>query len=117
MAKDIDIFTPPNKIEYYFRQLAQEIMNDSFLVDKDKASISKKIARYLGLINMIHPFPDGNGRTQRIFLTLLARRVNYDLEWSKVHSWENMVTAQNVHRNGDYTGLELMINRILIAPK
>ena len=58
---------------------------------------------------MLHPFPDGNGRTQRAFLRQLALNAGYSLNWELVHSWENVVTAQNVHRNADYSGMERML--------
>ena len=35
-------------------------------------NISKKLAVILDSVNFLHPFRDGNGRTQREFLRLLA---------------------------------------------
>ena len=34
--------------------------------------------------NYLHPFREGNGRTQRVFLTQLVRNAGYDLNWSEV---------------------------------
>ena len=34
--------------------------------------------------NDLHPFREGNGRTQRIFLSQLIRHAGYDLNWSEV---------------------------------
>ena len=34
--------------------------------------MSERLAYYLGEINMIHPFREGNGRTQRIYIEQLA---------------------------------------------
>ena len=33
-------------------------------------------------LNMLHPFRDGNGRTQRLFFTLLIRRAGYDISFA-----------------------------------
>lgn len=33
-------------------------------------------------INMLHPFREGNGRTQRLFFTLLIRRAGYDISFA-----------------------------------
>ena len=55
---------------------------------------------------MLHPFPDGN---ERAFLRQLTLNAGYSLNWELVHSWENVVTAQNVHRNADYSGMERML--------
>ena len=34
--------------------------------------------------NDLHPFREGNGRTQRAFLTQLIRSSGYDIHWSEV---------------------------------
>ena len=38
----------------------------------------------LGRINHIHPFREGNGRTQREYLDALTRRAGFVLEWGGV---------------------------------
>jgi cell filamentation protein len=38
----------------------------------NKEILAKKLAEILDNINFLHPFRDGNGRTQREFLRLLA---------------------------------------------
>ena len=114
MKIDIDIFTPPNEIEHYAEQIAKEIKNDGYLRNTTSREILvQRVARYLGLLGMLHPFPEGNGRTQRAFVWQLTLNAGYTLDWSIVHSWENMATAQNVHRYQDYSGMENMIKRIL----
>ncbi len=47
---------------------------------------------YLGEINALHPFREGNGRAQRMFLLFLARAAGYDLRWNQV-TQERMVQA------------------------
>lgn len=33
-------------------------------------------------MNMLHPFREGNGRTQRLFFTLLFRRLGYQIDFA-----------------------------------
>lgn len=33
---------------------------------------------------MLHPFREGNGRSQRLFISDLARENGYDLEWENI---------------------------------
>lgn len=113
MKIDIDIFTPPDEIEYWAAQIALEIKQNGYLLNQSRESVVIKVARYLGLLGMLHPFPEGNGRTQRAFLWQLTLAAGYTLKWERVHSWENRVTAQNVHRRDDFSGMERMIDRIL----
>ena len=46
---------------------------------KDKARLSHKLAEILDNINYLHPFREGNGRTQREFLRLLAKEKGLSL--------------------------------------
>ena len=46
---------------------------------KDKARLTHKLAEILDNINYLHPFREGNGRTQREFLRLLAKEKGLSL--------------------------------------
>lgn len=37
-------------------------------------------------LNMLHPFREGNGRTLRLFITLLVRNAGYNLNFSECDS-------------------------------
>ena len=45
----------------------------------DKAKLAHKLAEILDNINYLHPFREGNGRTQREFLRLLAKEKDLSL--------------------------------------
>ena len=45
----------------------------------DKSSLSIKLAEILDAVNYLHPFREGNGRTQREFLRILAREKGWTL--------------------------------------
>ncbi len=38
----------------------------------------------MGEINIIHPFREGNGRTQREYFRCLAQEVGFNLDWDAV---------------------------------
>ena len=44
----------------------------------------EKVADFYHTINMLHPFREGNGRTQRVFFTQWIRSLGYDLDLSSV---------------------------------
>ena len=68
-----------------------------------------RAAYYLGELNALHPFREGNGRTQRSFLSLLARAVGYDLAWERVAA-DQMIEAsiQSLFR-ADNSGFERIL--------
>lgn len=54
---------------------------------------SKRLAYYLGEINMIHPFREGNGRTQRIYIEQLClNNGRFEIDFTDV-SKEEMIAA------------------------
>lgn len=63
------------------------------------------LAKLLNHINFFQPFPEGNGRAQRIFLSLLAKQCGYDLSWDLVQPWEMV----EVCRQGYMLNLDPMI--------
>jgi cell filamentation protein len=47
---------------------------------EEQTALAKKLAEILDTVNELHPFREGNGRTQREFLRLLAQEKGYLLE-------------------------------------
>jgi cell filamentation protein len=45
----------------------------------DKEKLAKKLAEILDNVNFLHLFREGNGRTQREFMRLLAKEKRYTL--------------------------------------
>lgn len=62
-------------------------------------------AYYLGDINAIHPFREGNGRTQREFIRELGSHNGGEIDWTQVSS-EQMIEASRRSLRVDNSGLE-----------
>jgi cell filamentation protein len=50
----------------------------------DAATFARKAAHFLAELNAIHPFREGNGRTQLSFLTILAERAGHPLAMERL---------------------------------
>ncbi len=61
-----------------------ELKKEAYLSLLNQEDIAKRLAYYLGELNAIHPFREGNGRTQRIFIMELAAKNGYILDLSNV---------------------------------
>jgi len=59
--------------------------------EKDKSEIAKHLATILDDLNHFHPFREGNGRTQRLAIELLAKEKGYDLNLNPPDN-QNMYT-------------------------
>lgn len=53
----------------------------------------KRIAEFYNDVNYIHPFREGNGRTQRIYFTQLIRHYGYDINFADVDTDEFMIAT------------------------
>jgi cell filamentation protein len=63
-----------------FSKLAEE----RYLAGLSPAAFSERVAYYLGELNALHPFREGNGRAQREFVSHLAIRNGYYIAWENV---------------------------------
>lgn len=92
IAKNDTVFLPHPEIvqaaDVLFGQVSRELSG----VDVDAATFCVVMARLLGRLNHIHPFREGNGRTQRELLNAMARERGWWFDWSG-HSQQAMKLA------------------------
>lgn len=94
LQKDLDspAFTSPKLIEKYVHQIFTDLKEKNNLQNLDKDSFSKEAAHLFGHINNLHPFREGNGRTQRIFIEEVAKQAGYEIDFSQTTK-ERMIQA------------------------
>ena len=51
---------------------------------RPRIELVKEIAELYHSLNMLHPFREGNGRTERLFFTLLIRRAGYAFSFAGI---------------------------------
>lgn len=73
ISKDGKQFFPTNHFDNAFRYINQLIKEFKKIPKDNKKSLAEKLAEILDNVNYLHPFREGNGRTQREFLRLLAK--------------------------------------------
>ena len=78
-------------IESYANIIFQKLKQENFLIDSNNAPI--RLAYYLSEINVLHPFREGNGRTQRLFIEYLANVAGYEVDFSDVTAHEMIVAS------------------------
>ena len=59
-------------------------ISKGYLININRTEFAKRISELYHDINMLHPFREGNGRTQRIFFAQLIRHYGYDIDFSKI---------------------------------
>lgn len=84
LTKDASTFCYPEHIAREMRRLFDWLAEQSYLRDRDVATFSRDTAHFLAELNAIHPFREGNGRTQLTFLALLSDRAGHPLDLDKL---------------------------------
>jgi cell filamentation protein len=112
--RTIDIGKGGNRFAHYghiesaaaaiFTQLA----NEKHLAGLGPADFSARAAYYLGEPNALHPFREGNGRTQREFLSHLAQVNGFYIAWENL-SQADMLAAAIQSFHGDASKLATLI--------
>lgn len=66
------------------RPIFEKLAKERYLKGLDAAAFGERAAYYLGEINALHPFREGNGRAQREFVNHLARANGYVIDWTGI---------------------------------
>lgn len=88
-----------------------KIQKENFLRGLDRKEFIDRTAFFFGEINALHPFREGNGRTQREYFRELALCSGYRIDFSKVTE-EEMISVSIDSFIRDYNKLRGMLERI-----
>ena len=98
-------------IEPELDRLLNKLKEENFLKGLSKKELAKRLAYYLSELNVLHPFREGNGRTNREFIRQLALENGYILNLKNV-SPEDVLNA-SIKSVVDTTDLEKIIDEML----
>ena len=102
LIKGDSIFCRAMFIETMAADIHSKLKTDNFLRGLEKAEFIEKLAFYMGEINALHPFREGNGRTQRLYFEFLCLKAGYELDFTKTQK-ETLVKADISAFNRDYS--------------
>ena len=108
ISKDGSAFSYPENIDREMRKLFQWLRAKRYLKGLSREQFAAGAARFLSELNAIHPFREGNGRTQTTFLTLLAEQAGHPLDLTKLDP-EEFLAAMIASFKGNDVALERQI--------
>ncbi len=82
MSKQGTSFCRVENLEEIGNAIFQWLRKHKELRGMKRERFVKELADLYHRINMLHPFREGNGRTQRLFFTLLIRRAGYEIDFA-----------------------------------
>ena len=97
---DGKLFLPGDMIPHALAALDEHLKASDYLRNLPANEFIKKAGDLLVRINNIHPFREGNGRTQRAFLETIGRQAGHELDFEAI-SGERMVVASIAGHDAD----------------
>lgn len=101
----------------YIQGQAEEIFGllavENLLNGLERDEFVDRAAFYMGEINALHPFREGNGRAQREFIRELALHAGYRIDYSQISESE-MINASIDSFMREYAGMKELLNRAII---
>lgn len=109
------VFCQPEFIDDMASEIFGKLRNDHYLKNLGRDEFINDFAFYMGEVEALHPFRDGNGRAARLFFYQLALNAGYDIEWYKVDP-DRMLEADISAIDGDYQLLIDVLSEVVVSP-
>lgn len=107
IAKENTVFAYPETIESEAQKLFSQMEED---FQKGHLTLDKA-AEYFTEINVLHPFREGNGRTQRILFTEILKRIDYTIDYTLTNQ-DDVIIAMIHGYNGNYDPIKKLFQKI-----
>lgn len=93
ISKGSNHFAHHGHLETAAASIFSKLAQDQYLIGLDRIAFSQRAAYYLGELNALHPFREGNGRAQREFISHLAATNGYYIAWENIGQAEMLDAA------------------------
>jgi cell filamentation protein len=112
IAKQGSAFCYPEHIDREMRRLFADLAKQRHFRNLESAAFAAKASHFLAELNAIHPFREGNGRTQLSFVTVLAEEAGHPLAFERLDP-ETMLKTMIASFDGDERPLVDLILRLI----
>jgi cell filamentation protein len=112
ISKGDSPFCYPEYIADEMKKLFGKLRGDKYLRGLSADEFARKAASFLAGLNAIHPFRDGNGRSQIAFVGLLAKQTGHELRLERIMP-EDFLAAMIRSFQGDEELLVAQLRQLL----
>lgn len=100
MSKGNTLFAHPENIQSEGERIFRELNAEGDLNGLPEDVFFQRLAYFFSECNALHPFREGNGRTQKLLFSEIVRRLGYVIDWKSLSSEEHLqgVIAGYHHR-------------------
>jgi fido (protein-threonine AMPylation protein) len=113
IAKGDSFFARPEHIGSELQKLFHQLAGERCLRGNDSKVFCERAAYYLGEINALHPFREGNGRAQREFIRELALQASFEVSWDLVTQEEMLAASVASFHQGSSAAFAMIFDKII----
>lgn len=108
-----DLFLPVELLWAAAGNAFMQLREDNMLTGLSREQFVERLAHHYDQVNYLHPFREGNGRTQRLFWDRIAVNAGWVLDWSKTTGQVNDDACRIATRDSDLSPLKRMLDEIV----
>ncbi|MBR0141593.1 MAG: Fic family protein [Ruminococcus sp.] len=113
ISKKGTVFCNACEIERIGRLKFERLKKQNYLRKMDSGNFLDELTDLYHELNMLHPFREGNGRTLRLFVTLLVRNTGGDIDFNNTDS--DLLTIATIKASqGDKSMLRNVFERLVL---
>jgi len=112
IAKGESMFALPQHVASYLAGVLSDLANDDRLRGLQRDDFVTRLAHYFAELNAVHPFREGNGRTQRAFLGHIATEAGHPIDWTGLDPDSNIRASRESHL-GDNEPLRKLLDGLI----
>jgi cell filamentation protein, protein adenylyltransferase len=113
IAKGNSYFAHVPYIQSALEGLFEKLSEEQHLAGVNQEAFAHRGAQILGTLNAVHPFREGNGRTQREFIRQLARKNGYWVDGSRVSRKELYEASDVSFKRGENRLFEELLKKVI----
>jgi cell filamentation protein len=107
-----DPFCLPQFLESNAAKTFEALRDEAWLRNLSRPAFVDRLAHHLSEVNALHPFREGNGRTQRAFFAQLSRDAGWKLRWDRLDREAND-HASRASLRGDPEPLRALLDALV----
>lgn len=113
LIKNDDHFQPYAYIQNGMADVHSRVSSQNFLKDLSETAFAEAAARIIGDVNYVHPFREGNGRTQLQYLQQLAELAGHPIDIVALQ--DDWIAASRASHQGEYGLMAASILRAIYS--
>lgn len=106
-------FCPVDEISRVSKAVFKRLADEKYFQGRKRDAFIDEIVDFYQRTNELHPFREGNGRTQKVFLAQLVQNAGYQLDFSRVDPDELMIATIYAAQGMD-TSLRQLFEQIVL---